>query len=57
MIVHDYGIVYLGDKFIQILDRTTKTEEIVKITQNMIEENGTRLRILVEASGHINFAE
>ena len=26
VIVHDYGIVYIGEKFVQILDRTTKTE-------------------------------
>ena len=26
VIVHDYAVVYIGDKFLEILDRTRKTE-------------------------------
>lgn len=53
--MHDYAVVYLGHKVIQVLDRTKLKAHNFQITKDMTHENGARLWIIVEASGHINF--
>lgn len=55
MVVHDFALVFLGDQVIQVLDRTKQTNHGFTIKKEDIEKNGNRLRVLVEASGHINF--
>lgn len=53
--VHDFALVFLGDKLIQVLDRTKSANHQFYLDQALVKLNGTRLRVLVEASGHINF--
>lgn len=55
MVVHDFAVVYLGDTVIQVLDRTKLTNHGFTIKKEDLAKNGLRLRVLVEASGHINF--
>lgn len=55
VIVHDFALVYLGKALIEVFDRTKKTENSLEITVDMQEEHGNVLKVLVEASGHINF--
>jgi hypothetical protein len=55
LVVHDFALLYLGHKLIAVLDRTKLKEHAVDITKEMISEHGSRLWIIVEASGHINF--
>lgn len=55
IVAHDFAIVYLGWEVIQILDRTQARDHMVKISKDMIDQHGHKLRFVVEASGHINF--
>ena len=55
MVIHDFAIVFLGSSIIQILDRTKYMNHGFTIKKEDLLKNGTQLRILVEASGHINF--
>lgn len=55
MVVHDFAIVFLGSSVIQVLDRTKYTYHGFTIKKEEFIKNGYRLRIMVEASGHINF--
>ena len=55
MVVHDFALVFLGNKVIQVLDRTKQTNHGFTISQQDILNYGVTLRVLVQASGHINF--
>lgn len=55
LVVHDFALVYVGNKMIEVLDRTKYTNHGFTIRKDTIKQHGKKLRILVEASGHINF--
>lgn len=55
LVIHDYAVVYLGHKVVSVLDRTKAKEHTLSISKEMVSEHGSRLWIMVEASGHINF--
>lgn len=47
VVVHDFGVVYLGHKAIQVLDRTKSKDHVININQEILKEHGSRLWILV----------
>jgi hypothetical protein len=50
--VHDFALVYLNDTFITALNRGEKTSHQINI---LAVHDDSKLRILVESMGHINF--
>lgn len=52
--VHDYGLVFLDGEFITTLDRSSQTVHKFSVE---CKNPACQLRILVEATGHINFGE
>jgi hypothetical protein len=47
MVVHDFSLVYLGDKLIEVLDRTCYTNHGFTIMKEDLKPGQNRLRILV----------
>ncbi len=47
MVVHDFALIFLGDKLIEVLDRTKQTNHGFTITKANFAEYGQRLRVLV----------
>jgi hypothetical protein len=51
MVVHDFAIVYLDDKFIGTFDRSKKSNWEFNVSCH----GQCQLYVIVEAMGHINF--
>ena len=51
-IIHDYGMIYLDGVFITVLDRSIQYQNDFKV---VCQKSECVLKVLVEATGHINF--
>ena len=52
MNVHDYGLIYLDEKLIDVIDRSKNINRTIEIN---CKNTTCKLDIVVEAMGHINF--
>ena len=50
--VHDFALIYQDGRFLRSLDRTEEDFHILNI---LCKDGNSKLHILVEAMGHVNF--
>jgi hypothetical protein len=55
MVVRDFAVVFIGNHVLLLADRTKSTTCKFTVSKDNIIQFGKKLKIMVEATGHINF--